>query len=274
MSEYINRDGNSLRDLTLDIICGAEGATIVSYWIPRKAEIQRFVEIAKVVHTEGGKPTVLDVGCGKGFLAYLLAETGEVNVVGVDPEKSLIETSPYSHPNLQLAVGDSKSAVERYNCQDLDIVINSWMPNQLNLTPDIRAIGAKVIVYIKELGGATGISEYDFESNERNNAEKQKPPNLINQENRISYHPGRNYQRVFEWFGPTAEEIRKILTNTGLQGFEDKDYNRIDIQFRKDVPIPELPDIIIQDSKKYPWEPKLEKIKGLLEPVRSCEEFF
>lgn len=161
--EKYNMNGIPFKDITLENICGSYHTTPVSYWAPRREEIQRFVDIAKAVYRGEGKPKVLDVGCGTGFLAYLLAETGEVDVIGLDPEESLIMNSPYSHPNLQLEVGDSRDAVKRYSGQDFDIVINSWMPYQLNLTPDIREIGAKVIVYIKEAGGGTGVSDNEYQ---------------------------------------------------------------------------------------------------------------
>lgn len=278
-------NGTPLRDITLENICGTDKTAPASYWAPRREEIQRFVDIAKAVHTGEGKPRVLDVGCGTGFLAYLLAETGEVDVIGLDPEESLITKSPYSHPNLQLEVGDSKDAAERYSGQDFDLVISSWMPYQLNLTPDIRDIGAKVIVYIKEAGGTTGVPNYKYKKfiydegfdELDDGAEEHRQSNPITPENGVSYHPGEAYQRAFEWSGPAASEVRfyiaRILKGKKVCGFSDIDYNLIDIQFRRDVPIPdEIPRTPIDDSQKYQWERGLEQVKGLPEPMRRHRE--
>jgi SAM-dependent methyltransferase len=277
--------GTPLSAITLENICGTDGIAPASYWAPRREEIQRFVDIAKTVHTGEGKPRVLDVGCGTGFLAYLLAETGGVNVIGLDPQESLISGSTYSHPDLRLEVGDSRDAVERYSGQDFDLVISSWMPYQLNLTPNIRDIGAKVIVYIKEAGGATGVPHYEYKeftydegfSEWDDDAEGHREPNPVTLENGISYHPGENYQRAFEWSGPAASEVQDIarrLSGERVFGFGDVDYNLIDIQFRKDVPIPDdIPRTPVSDSQKYQWETGLEQVKGLPEPMRRHEEF-
>jgi SAM-dependent methyltransferase len=285
MSEHIKyqMNGTQLSDITLENICGAEGVAPVSYWAPRREEIQRFVEIAKAVHTGEGRPRILDVGCGTGFLAYLLAETGEVDVIGLDPEQSLIQGSPYSHSNLELEVGDSNDAVEKYGVQDFDIVLNSWMHGGLNLTPDIRNIGAKAIIYIKERE-ATGVPDYDYKEfiyddgfdEWDDDADQHKRPNPISSENGISYHPGRDYQRAFEWSGPACSEVqglgRKLKDPNAYVGI-DRDLNFIDIQFRRDVQIPEIPEMNIPDSDKYAWEAALERFKGPVDEMKRYEEF-
>jgi len=267
-------NGTPLKDVTLENICGSEETSAASYWAPRREEIQRFVEIAKAVHTGEGKPRVLDVGCGTGFLAYLLAETGEVDVVGLDPDESSINGSPYSHTNLHLEVGDSKDAVERYSGQDFDLVISSWMPYKLNLTPDIRNIGAKAIAYIKEQGGSTGCPDYQYREFIDDDEDR---PNPITPEDGISYHPGENYQRAFEWSGPTCNEVYDIVRKLNGErswGIRDIDHNLIDIQFRKDVPIPDdISMTPIDNSQKYQWESGLEQVKGPTEPMRRYEKF-
>lgn len=283
MSEHIKYQMNAspLSDITLENICGTEEVAPVSYWAPRREEIQRFVDIAKAVHTGEGKPRVLDIGCGSGLLAYLLAETGEVDVIGLDPEESLIEGSPYSHPNLQLEVGDSKDAVGRYSSQDFDVALNSWMPGGLNLTPDIRDIGAKVIIYIKEME-ATGVPDYAYSGYLREQGidpwemSPEEKSKVTAQEDYVSYEPGNNYTREFEWSGPACSEIqglgRKLKDPNAYIGM-DSDLNFIDIQFRKDIPIPEIPKINISDSDKYAWEADLERVKGPVENIERFEEF-
>ena len=272
-----------LRDITWENICGNLDVAAVSFWAPRREEIQRFVEIAKSVHVGKGRPRILDVGCGTGFLAYLLAETGEVNVIGLDPEESLINNNPYLHPNLQLEVGDSMDAVKRYKTQDLDIVINSWMPGGLNLTPDIRDIGAKAIIYIREIQ-ATGIPEYKYKEffyeegfdKWHNDAEQHRIANPISPEDGISYHPGRDYQRVFGWSGPACSEVQNLVRKMKDQSFylgTDSDLNIIDIQFKRNIPIPEIPRINIPDSNKYVWELDLERSKGPVNNMVALKRF-
>ena len=113
MSElkYYNMRAKPIEEITIDDF-GYDPP--ISYWAPRRVEIQRFVEIAKALHQSGDKPRILDVGCGNGFLAYLLAATEEVEVVGLDPDAKTIRRSKFRHPNLQLKVCDSTDAVHRY----------------------------------------------------------------------------------------------------------------------------------------------------------------
>lgn len=294
MSEHIEYEmaGKPIESITLDNICGNGENRPLSYWAPRREEIQRFVEIAKAVLQRKGKPKVLDAGCGTGFLAYLMAETGEVDVVGLDPDESLVNGSLYSHPNLKLEVGDSTDAVRRYANQDIDMVISSWMPGELNLTPDIRNIGARTIVYVKEAGGATGVPPDGWliiffkiltmqALEDYLNKDVFKPKPKVSREDRISYEPGQNYVRAYGWSGPAATEIKNIARRLRgekevtfslrerIFGFGKKDRNLIDIQVRKDIPIPGIPSITINESQKYGWEKDLEKVKGPLKEMYS-----
>ena len=278
MSEYIEYEKSKvpLSAITLENICGTEETTLVSFWAPRREEVQRFVEIAKTVHKGKGKPKILDVGCGNGFLAYLLAATGEVEVIGLDPDESLIKENLYAHPSLRLEVGDSQDAVERYGGRNFDVVLNSWMPNGLNLTPDIRNIGAKVIIYIEEAGGATGCPDYNYQEFLYDGAGQQGRPNPISPEDAISYHPGGNYQKIFSWSGPACDEVQFLarrLKNEKAYISRNKDLNFIEIQFRRDVIIPKIPKIIIPDSEKYAWEKDLERFKGPVNRMRKENEY-
>ena len=232
-----------------------ENIYLTSSWAPRREEIQRFVEITKVVNTfrpcGQGKPRILDIGCGTGFFAYLLAITGEVQVVGLDPDEALLRGSPYKHLDLRLEVGDSEDAVRRYNNQNIDLVVNSWMPNGIDQTPHTRRIFGKAIAYVLELGGATGVE-------------------------RQSYEPGRNYRRVFKWVGPSNVEVRNIADRLGSgdlsSKFHPKNYNLIEVQVRKDLPNPIIPEIVIPDSSKYRWEKDLEMFNGPLDAMRISKK--
>ena len=269
-------------DITIENICGSSSRVPVIYWAPRREEIQRFVEIAKAVHTGEGKPRIIEVGCGTGFLAYLLAATGEVDIIGLDPNESLVKNTPYLHPNLSLKVGDSEDAYAMGRRQNFDVVLNSWMPLGLNLTPDIRNIGAKAIIYAKE-SGSTGILDYDYREflyedgfdEGDDDVEQHRQLNPVSPQNGISNHPGNRYRRAFEWFGPACSNIQDIapMMRHGNYGRINSSLNCIDIQLRNDIPIPEIPDVIIEDSNKYCWEADLDRFSGIVKPMERYEEF-
>jgi SAM-dependent methyltransferase len=270
-------DNPILKNLGLDEICGyyvVEGDKSssdmpLSYWAPRREEIQRIVEVAKYLHKGTDRPKILDVGCGSGFLAYLLALTGEVDVIGIDPCKNNIREDIFSHPNLKFEVGDSSYAKEKYSSQDIDVVLSSWMPLNINLTPDIRDINAKSIVYVREVGGSTGVPDYsynDFIYDDEGN----EVINPLSREEFISYHPGRNYTKVFEWCGPAIREINDISLKSKKKphyGFNDIDMNQIEVQIRRDQFLPPIHRLSFEELEKYPWEKVLEEYKGKLEPL-------
>ena len=185
----------------------------VSFFLPKKEEIETIIEIAKQI-SKREKPVILDIGCGNGFLAYLLAKTNKVEVIGIDPNSDLIEESIqkgiYKSKNLKLEVGDSKSAIKYKD--KVDIVINSWMPSGVDFTKDIKKINPKAIVYIryKDKEKMTGKQFGLFQS----------------------YNPGLHYHLFLRW-----------------RGLEK---NIIEIQLRKDIKLKELPKI--KSKSKYNWE--------------------
>ena len=241
-----------INKINLEQLCGTLGSKKgnLSHWPVRREEIQRIVEIAKTVYSGEGKPVILDVGCGNGFLSYLLAETDEVKVIAIDPKKSLINKSKYRHPNLKLEIGSSKTALEKYQNQ-VDLVFNSWMPQDINLTPDIRSINAQAIIYVEERG-ATGVQRFE----------------LIGQEDKRSYEPGKNYREVLSWHGPTCSEIQMraylLKNNKNLYVGTNYNCNIIEAQLRNDLPIPELD---VPHKEAYPWEAEMQKLEVQLDKI-------
>ena len=100
--------------------------------------------------------------------------------------------------------------------------------------------------------------------------------NPISPEDGISYHPGRDYQRVFGWSGPACSEVQNLVRKMKDQSFylgTDSDLNIIDIQFKRNIPIPEIPRINIPDSNKYVWEVDLERSKGPVNNMVALKRF-
>lgn len=197
----------------------------ITHWVPRREDIVMIANAAKHVSSN---PTILDIGCGNGFLSYLLAREG-VNVVGIDPDESHIVKSPYKHDNLELIAG----GVERMSQYDADVIFNSWMPLGVDITPQIVAQNAPMIVYAGEYGGATGIAG-------------------------LSYRPGPMYRIRCGWEGLSIVDaylwdMRKRLSNI------------TQIQVRRDVSLP-LSAIIAQNVEPYAWE------KGVRLPGICIEE--
>jgi len=133
---------------------------------------------------------ILEVGCGSGYIASLLAQAG-AQVIGIDP--ALAEghaerpSKTYSHPDLELlplkldavmldhqesgrramrllerkgrkAMSSAAMLKSRIG-EGIDLVLSAWMEYGMNLTPAIREIGAGAIFYIKSSLGGTGIED-------------------------------------------------------------------------------------------------------------------
>jgi len=268
MYKKINMRALPVDAVSLRNICGnKERTTAVCCWAPKRAEIEIFVKLAEAVSE--GLPKIVDVGCGNGFLSYLMAETGRANVIGIDPNEHLIKNNIYSHPNLEFRLGDVESLSEK----NIDVVINSYMPNGVNLTPAIRELNAKCIIYIKndELEGATGHDEtyYEFIYEPGYyegdlNAEEHRKPNPVSRADTISYEPGDNYVHGFKWSalgGVNVSYYADCMSIGPAFVRQVEDDLEIDVQFQKDIPIPEFPEIIISDDEKYLWELQLRQFK-------------
>ena len=81
----------------------------------RVRETDEFKEVLKIDQWTG--KTILDVGCGTGKLAYMIAKKGG-KVKGIDYSTTAIETalSKYSHPNLSYEKVDvSKKISGKYD---------------------------------------------------------------------------------------------------------------------------------------------------------------
>lgn len=237
-------------------------------WLPRKEEILRFTNLAKSVHDGDGLPKIVEIGAGTGILSYLLAETNELNVTAIDPDKKLLMgkqyyqeewdspeqlVNPYSHPNLRLINGTSKTALELFSGKPPDLVISSWMPEKIDLTPDILAMQPKAIVYINPL---------------KENYDPNNPVFALDNQDKypLRFSPRERYRRVYSWIGPSKDDVISFseVANTISYGNELKILldNFTEIQLREDIPDPEIPSsMFIPEEEKYTWEQvNLEKL--------------
>lgn len=276
--------------VSIHTICGNEEVEPQCYWAPKREEIQRFVEIAKAMHPFGksfrspstsplisgiripslfsgnGLPVILDVGCGTGFLSYLLAKTEEVNVIAMDPDAELLRSSSYRHPNLHYIPGTAEDSFILFKDASLDMVINSWMPTYEDLGRPIRAMKPKAITYIIEIGGGTGI--YDYDAYKRFLEEHPEMKDIPFEEI-YSYQAGPDFRQALEWKGPSCSEVGHISTAI-LRGRRESmvsivNMNLIVAHVRNDIPFQYLPPITISTCEEYAWERDLEGFSSLKE---------
>lgn len=214
------------------------------HWLPRGADVARFMQVAEAVHEGDGLPSVVEVGCGTGLLSLLMAETGRAHVVGMDPDEKLLlggDTKPYSHPNLQLIAGTSKASRELFRPNPPDVVVSSWMPHaeNIDLSTDIAELQAKAIIYVHQSWSA----EYYM--------------------NR--FKPKRKYRRALKWNGPSRNDVFDWLAFVNSEvpqvygyapyrayDFRYQRQNQVEVHLRRG-----LPDLHIHDdpsTDKYPWE--------------------
>ncbi len=219
------------------------------HWLPRKEEILRIKKFAETAREGVGLPGIVEIGCGTGLLSYLLANEGELSVVGMDPDEDVLlgsESSgyshtenipPYTHPNLKLILGTSKTMLKAFKDTPPDVVISSWIPEKINLMPDIVALRPKVIVLM-----------YD------------------DKDKRFGSPPD-GYKRVFYWHGPSCGDVWTFGSHVygGLNKVDIRNDNVIDVLLRDDQQVPNLPKHMeISQERKYSWEDA--NLEKLIEP--------
>lgn len=220
----------------------------LTWWIPRKIDIERIIRLSQLLHRGKGLPRILDVGCGQGFLAYLLTKTEKVKVIGIDPNETLIKETRFKHQNLTLLPEMADSFLSEHQGR-FNLVISSFMPYQLDDTAKIkRRLRPKAIVYIEDrIPGGERYGYYlSLEISER--------------KNRFQYAFSKesgcfslgNYRPFMRWKVPSINELEK----KELSSFA----SQIEIQLRKDIPKPSK--LKVFPEEKYGWEKELEFLKG------------
>ena len=246
--------------LSLDRLCAEDKP--VMYWAPRQLDIVRVVALAEALHGDrSGLPTVVEIGSGSGLLSFLLAMTGKLNVVACEPDQRLVKISQeqYQHPKLQFRCLDAKGAADAFKGDDVACVLNSWMPPGVNLTPAIRDLNAKSIVYVLETRGATG-----FTSKNDKLLSWRYGDRIAEVE---SYHPGSGYQKLCCWNGPAHWEFVQAKSLARWNSQDPAEFtNQIQCQVRNDVA--HKREAIVESMRTakagaaFSWEAELTQIFG------------
>lgn len=217
-------------------------------WLPRKEELLRVKEFAQKINNNTRIPSILEIGCGTGLLSYLLADLNDLFVVGMDPdEKTMLDQGkynivqdhkfveipsyPYTHPNLKFITGTSKNMLESFQGTSPDLVISSWMPEDVNILPDIKALEPKGIVLIYQ--------------------------DLKPYSDRFS-KPGSSYKKAYRWQGPDHEDVTafsRAAHTTDYWLSEITNGNIVEFWVRRDLKVPDLlSSIQVSEEEKFSWE--------------------
>jgi hypothetical protein len=225
------------------------------YWMPRKEEVARILSVAKQMHAACGAASseplrILEIGSANAFLADLVVDLAEENGFDVaytivDPESETVKEAAMAH------VGDARfsfhtETVERFVAKmgkgiGYDLVINAWMPPDMDFTEAIRAAHGAAIIYVIETWGGTGMQG--------------------------SYDVGKTYKMESGWVGHSLPELQH-QEKESVKEF----CNAFLVQRRLDLTGDDrlLPDPVragIKIGEPYPWEAELTKQQGEIAPV-------
>lgn len=95
-------------------------------WAAIRPLVISALERAAASGPQGGRPRILDLGCGRGWLTRLLAETvREADVLGVDPLAASVEAARREHPGLPFRQGTGVDLLASGHAQAFDLVVSS-----------------------------------------------------------------------------------------------------------------------------------------------------
>lgn len=223
-----------------------------SFSMPLSADIERIVSLAERAHAgKEGLPVVLDVGAGKGLLAYLLARTGRVKVIATEGAGE-VRLVRFRHDNLTFASDDiTDPEVRKKYAGKIDLALNSWMPMGVDLTPSIEAVNAPVIVYIKD----TGKDPYRYTGYIITAADLDAD---LGEELTNSYKPGESYHKL-----PMGAWQGYAIWDFGTGKKPDSYGAEYLVHVRKDADIGNLDIMALQGKEKYPYEEDLERLSDV-----------
>ncbi len=121
----------------------------VRFWPPSVTDINRIVQIAEAVKSpKQGLPIVMDIGTGTGLLPFLLAQTGRVATMGVDPFELAMKSPVHAHANLRFEHAGIEWAVENFRPGEIDLAIWSWPMHELNPLEHLKALAPRAALLI------------------------------------------------------------------------------------------------------------------------------
>lgn len=209
----------SLEKITPDnFMTNGVGRTQVAYWMPTARHLDNMSALARSV-AQNDSPLVVDIGGANGFLGYLLAQRG-LRVLSVDPDPRFL-TEGYQHPNLRLVQGDSSWAADNFK-GEADLAIMAWSPKEVDIIPDLFALGARAGLLVLEPGQGV----------------------------KVPLKP-EGYKLTYSWQGPSVTDITHLYYNDRWYFASNRflAYLRADQEARE----PE-----VSRSEMYPWEVALE----------------
>lgn len=239
-------------ELTFDDFHEHRSPGLVCPWIPRRRDILFMVNFFKASSCS----QVADLGCGYGFLGWLLAMEG-IPVTGIDVSPE-IENSTFNHSLLTLVQG---SLEEKLPDRQLDGALLSW-PNQgYNPAGIIKEANFRAVIYAVETSSLTGdaYGRYILDLLEK-------------------------YKPVFYWDNINYRDLNSSLYRHVMSSFSAVDlppsmkssHNRVILFLRKDLDEKSVADKMEtfhrqEKISRYPWEDELDKFyreKEILESGR------
>jgi 2-polyprenyl-3-methyl-5-hydroxy-6-metoxy-1,4-benzoquinol methylase len=88
--------------------------------------IEGFVKFCRENNTEGKaeKFNILDLGCGRGWLTFLLSKYGDI--VGIEPVKPVFKYAKKMFPHIKFICGTTKDLIKDNNCfNKYDLIVSS-----------------------------------------------------------------------------------------------------------------------------------------------------
>jgi len=223
----------------------------LSYPIPTHRDIGKILSIAEYITRGANKlPVILDIGAGKGYLSYLLAESGRAKVIAVD-RPDIAECCRFRHPNMSFQSIEKIEEITKSFTGKVDVVICSWMPENVDFTPEIRELNADVVIYIRDYPWKrTGITPERIEK-----IVQETDPGDVGIE--PSFTPGDGYYQRYSWKGYSIWG----LVAEGYRGYSAEYL----IQAKKGITL--NPEALFSSSTedKYPYE------EGLMRLVNGVE---
>lgn len=86
----------------------------LTWWAPHESERRLLIRLVQSVAPSKDKPLVLDVGCGAGFVGKLLAESGSVQVIGIDKNRAEIKKIPETSNDVKLMAANIWNVTRRF----------------------------------------------------------------------------------------------------------------------------------------------------------------